>query len=206
MTWWRLVLGVLALLAAGCSDTKNDSDPAHTAHHQAGGSSLPVITFTTGRGAAVPLAVEIADDPNETSCGLMHRTELPENQGMIFVFAADSQTGFWMRNTLLPLSIAFVAADGRIVDIQDMEPVPASGHTPYQFPDGRIYAVADGQAAPPGSTIVTYPPRAPFRYAIEVNKGWFSRHGIAVGNRVDLATVQAGAAGEPPPLCRERGI
>jgi uncharacterized membrane protein (UPF0127 family) len=77
---------------------------------------------------------------------------------MIFVYTEDTQGGFYMRNTLVPLSIAFIGADGVIIDIQDMQPLDETLH---------------------------YAP-APYRYAVEVNQGWYGRNGIRVGDGVEL--------------------
>jgi uncharacterized protein len=193
----------MAMLMAACSAESSES-PARGGGD--GAPSLPVIRFVTATGKTVPLAVEVADEGNEQTCGLMHRESLPDEQGMIFVYQADATGGFWMRNTLIPLSIAYVAADGRIVDILEMDPVPAPKHTPHMLPDGRRVAIADGAPIPPGATIVTYPPRGRYRYAIEANKGWFARHGIAAGDRVDLGdATRAGDRAAPPPICQERG-
>lgn len=193
----------LALLASACG---RDGESAGGNGASAAGSGLPAITFTTAKGETVVLSVEVADDPDEKQCGLMHRTSLPADQGMIFAYTEDTGGGFWMRNTLIPLSIAYASGDGRIVDILDMQPVPAPGNTPYLLPDGRNVAVADGQPVPAGAVWVTYPPRGMYRYAIEVNQGWFATHGIAVGDRVDPAVTIGASAGTPPPICRERGV
>lgn len=204
--WWVGAV-LVAALAAGCSSEKGASGRPPVAGPDAAPARLPTVTFTTAAGMPVPLAVEVADDDAERTCGLMHRTELPAEQGMVFLFAQDAQGGFWMRNTLIPLSIAYVSADGRVVDILEMKPVPAPGNTPYRLPDGREVPVGDGQAAPPGAQWVTYPPRGAYRYAIEANQGWFARHGIAVGDRVVMtAAEQDPNAAAPPPICRDRGI
>ena len=204
---WRFMAVALALMALGaaCSGA-SESSAKSSAEHNDVASTLPAITLTTAAGQTVALAVEVADDDFERPCGLMYRTELPENQGMIFIFPEDQGGPFWMRNTLIPLSIAYVAADGRIVDILDMQHVPGPGFTPYELPNGAVVAVPDGQAPPPGAMAKTYPPRALYRYAIEVNWGWYARHGIAVGDRVDIsAAVAAADAAAPPPLCAQRG-
>ena len=178
---WRMPVGLLALalIAVACSTLASNGD-----HHADDGTGLPVVTFTTASGAVVPIAVEVADTAELRTCGLMHRRSLPEEQGMLFVFEQDGMAGFWMRNTLIPLSIAYIAADGRIVDILEMQ----------RLPD------------PSSSPAVSYTPRAPYRYAIEANSGWYARHGIAVGDVADVtAAVETGSAGQPPPLCRQFG-
>jgi uncharacterized protein len=175
----RIALAVViaALLAAGCTgDTKSGGASAA----QAGDPALPSVTITTAAGTSIAMPVEVADDDLERTCGLMFRTSLPENQGMLFVFRQDGSGGFWMRNTRIPLQIAYVSADGRIVDILEMVPLP------------------DG--APP----VIYTPRGPYRYAIEANTGWFDRNGIAPGDLVDVAAaVEHADAAAPPRLPQE---
>ena len=187
----RLALGVLVptlvLAAAACSSPKKSNDrqaPSDAMQQLQSDAGLPVIAFTPARGGTpIRLAVEVADTEELRTCGLMHRPALHPEQGMLFVFTTDVAGGFWMRNTLIRLSIAFIAVDGRIVDILDMEP------------------------APPGGPYPTYTPRGAYRYAVEANHGWFARHGLAPGDRVDVvAAVQQGSKGQPPPLCREKGI
>jgi len=141
----------------------------------------PVVRFERD-GIVTLLNVEVADTPELTICGLMHRPFLPDDQGMLFVY--ESRYGFWNRNTLIPLSVAYLDADGKIVDILDME--------------ATAYAGAPGVVQPD--------PRAPYSYVIEVNRGWFARHGIAIGDVAELnSAVARGSAGQPPPLCRDLG-
>ena len=128
--------------------------------------ALPTPTF--GRGVVtivqgnvrVVLRVEVAQTLEARARGLMFRTHLPEDAGMLFVFERPARLAFWMKNTLIPLSIAFIDDRWRIVDIQDMDPPP------------------------PGGKIPVYLSRVPARYALEVNQGFFRRHGITVGARV----------------------
>jgi uncharacterized membrane protein (UPF0127 family) len=203
-----LLCAVSLALGLACSDEDGDREGAAPVAGADGAAAraLPSIAFRGGAGRTATLAVEVADDPNEMQCGLMHRMSLPEGQGMVFIYAQDANGGFWMRNTLIPLSIAYAAADGRIVDILEMKPVPSPGMTPWRLPDGREVAIADGQPVPQGATWVTYPPRAEYRYVIEANQGWFSRHGIAVGDHVDVSpAVEQREAAAPPPLCLESG-
>jgi uncharacterized membrane protein (UPF0127 family) len=119
------------------------------------------LVFTNGAGESVELSVEIADEPSERAQGLMFRKQLPDDGGMLFLYDEDHIGAFWMKDTLIPLSIAFVTADGTIIDIQDMEPLAEDLHRP---PD--VY-----------------------RNAIEANQGWFDRHGIAVGDTVSIPGV-----------------
>lgn len=114
------------------------------------------LVFDNGSGERPELEVEIADTPGERSAGLMNRQSLPPDAGMLFVFAEDTESGFWMKDTLIPLSIAFVRADGVIVEILDMEPLDETLHRPGE----------------------------PYRYAVEANRGWFEEKGVEPGDRM----------------------
>jgi uncharacterized protein len=116
--------------------------------------TLETTTISVG---GVPLVVEVADDPVERAMGLMYRDFLPDDRGMLFVFPDEAARAFWMKNTRIPLSIAFADGTGTIVTIMDM------------FPD-------DGRAR--------YRSGAPARYALEVNRGWFAMRGIKPGDRI----------------------
>jgi uncharacterized protein len=100
--------------------------------------------------------VEIAKTPQERNHGLMGRKHLDKDEGMLFIFETEDYHGFWMKDTLIPLSIAFIDKDGRIVWITDMKPQTLDSHVP------------------PG----------PVLYALEMNKGWFSFHGVKTGDVV----------------------
>ncbi|MCX7787130.1 MAG: DUF192 domain-containing protein [Spirochaetes bacterium] len=102
--------------------------------------------------------VELAISPESRSKGLMYRTELPPNRGMLFVFETDQKPSFWMKNTLVPLSIAFIAKDGTIREIYDMTP---------------------GSLRPIESTYEV-------RFALEVPQGAFRRVGVDVGYRIEM--------------------
>jgi uncharacterized protein len=108
------------------------------------------------------LSVEVADHPAAQERGLMFRKKLEENSGMLFVFEEERTLSFWMKNTFIPLSIAYINSKKVIVDIQDMTPVPL------------------------GSTLEprSYPSKKPARYALEVNQGWFSKNKVQVGDQV----------------------
>ena len=101
---------------------------------------------------------EIASTSEQRAQGLMFRTELPDGEGMLFVFERDDFLSFWMKDTLIPLSIAFILSDGRIVEIRDMEP-------------GNLTPIVSSRSV---------------RYALEVPQGWFSRVNITVGDRIIL--------------------
>ncbi|MEO0139730.1 MAG: DUF192 domain-containing protein [candidate division WOR-3 bacterium] len=105
---------------------------------------------------AETLYVEIADEPYELQRGLMYRDTLPENQGMLFIFPYPQRLSFWMKNTYIPLSIAYISSDWKILEIYDMEPL---NEKPI-ISKNRV------------------------QYALEVNRGWFKKRGIKIGDRV----------------------
>ncbi len=123
---------------------------AGIAHAQA---ALPVVPLTAGMFA---IQAEVAATPAAREQGLMYRTTMAPNAGMLFVFEQKAGHCFWMRNTELPLSIAFLADDGTIVNIEDMAPRTESNHCP----------------------------KAAIRYALEMNKGWFTQKGIKAGAKI----------------------
>jgi uncharacterized membrane protein (UPF0127 family) len=102
------------------------------------------------------IVAEIAATEATRMTGLMNRFSLQPDHGMLFVFREAHPQAFWMKNTYVPLSIAFIGADGRILNIEDMAPLTES----------------------------THPSRGPALYALEMKKGWFAQHGIAAGDPV----------------------
>ena len=96
---------------------------------------------------------ELALTPEQHAIGLMFRTEMPQQNGMLFVFTSPSQQCFWMKNTILPLTAAFIADDGTIVNLEDMKP----------------------------QTTVSHCSTKPVRFVLEMNQGWFARKGIKAG-------------------------
>jgi uncharacterized membrane protein (UPF0127 family) len=116
------------------------------------------VSITNTAGQRVDIPVEIADTPAKRETGLMGRSALAPNAGMLFVFGQDQPLSFWMKNTLIPLSIAFMDSRGRIVDIQDMQPLDQTPHDSA----------------------------APAKYALEVNQGFFAAQGIQVGDQAVL--------------------
>lgn len=99
---------------------------------------------------------QLAQTPQQRMVGLMHRKEMPAHEGMLFVFEEPSQQCFWMKNTLLPLSAAFIADDGSIVNIEDMQPQTTASHCS----------------------------KKPVRFVLEMNQGWFSKKGIKAGSKL----------------------
>jgi uncharacterized protein len=106
----------------------------------------------------VPLKVELAIDEQTRATGLMFRDSLAEDRGMLFVFDEPEQASFWMKNTKIPLSIAFLEEDRRINEEKSMRP----------YDESMIYSRSNR-----------------IRYAIEVNAGWFDRHQIKPGTKVE---------------------
>jgi uncharacterized protein len=120
------------------------------------GASGPRAVLSHGD-EATTIALELADTPSEREQGLMGRTFLPADAGMVFVYPEDHAGSFWMKDTLIPLSIAFYAADGRILRILDMQPCKAD-------------------------PCPLYDPEVPYRGALEVNEGAFADWGITEGD------------------------
>lgn len=110
-----------------------------------------------------PLVVEVARTEREKERGLMFRERLGKDEGMLFIYEEEGILSFWMKNTRLPLSIAFLTGSGEIIDIQDMEPFSLRNHR---------------------SSL-------PAKYALEVNRGWFGRNGIRVGHKINLPATLA---------------
>jgi uncharacterized protein len=100
------------------------------------------------------IRVEVAKAPEERTRGLMGRKHLADSEGMLFIFEEEDYHSFWMKNTLIPLSIAFIDKEGRIVSITDMKPLTLDSHTPPK----RVL------------------------YALEMNQGWFSANGVKAGD------------------------
>lgn len=115
----------------------------------------PVLTIEQGT-ARAQVTVEVADTPQQRAQGLMYRRALEPDAGMLFIFPSDSRSGFWMRNTYIPLDIAYISADFTILEIRAGTPLD--------------------------ETVLT--PAAPYRYVLEVNRGWFEARGLGVGARV----------------------
>ena len=167
MKLWKIV--VVALLLAGCggepansanSQNTPQASGAKTAETTSASTALRTLVIDTSGGKKVEVKVEVADDLDEQAKGLMHRTALGEDRGMLFVYPAERDLSFWMKNTLIPLSIAYIDSEGRIVDILDMK------------------ALDD---KPPH-----YTSSEPVQYALEVNKGFFEKKGVKVGDRAEL--------------------
>lgn len=106
----------------------------------------------------------MAITPEEQILGLMYRDTLEGNEGMLFVFPKEQQLSFWMKDTRIPLSIAFIKADGRIMQIESMKPYSLDTHVS----------------------------REKVKYALEMKDGWFKAHNIKVGDAVKIPLANAG--------------
>jgi uncharacterized membrane protein (UPF0127 family) len=119
---------------------------------------LVALMLTGNEGRSAQLRVELASTQQQRERGLMFRKSMPENQGMLFLFPREESVGFWMKNTEIPLTVAYIGADGQVLELIDGEPFDETVLLPSQ----------------------------PYRYVIEVNKGWFERNGLGPGARVTL--------------------
>jgi uncharacterized membrane protein (UPF0127 family) len=151
------VLAALLVAGGSCGADRASGPPA-------GPEVTPLVTVPTDSTRVIPLSVgghtirvELATTSSARARGLMGRQQLPDSAGMLFVFARDGQLGFWMKDTPIDLSIAFLDAERRIVNIEQMD----------RFDDRTTHFSA-----------------GPARYALEVNRGWFAARGISAGDRV----------------------
>jgi len=177
-----VVMAALLLALCGCASSHAQSsrssphqatNPATapatqrpTAVQQGVAGSLPAAIFTAADGQQVLLYVEIADTEPLRELGLMNRPSMPDDQGMAFLWTESVTESFWMKDALIPLSIAFIDSNGQIVDIQEMQ----------------------------AETLDPHIPAAPYQVAIEANAGWYSRNGLEVGDMVDLSQVFAASS------------
>jgi uncharacterized membrane protein (UPF0127 family) len=117
-------------------------------------ADLPEVTLTI---AGHNATAEVAGTDAQRSTGLMHRRMLPESRGMLFIFTDVAMHGMWMMNTYVPLSVAFLDREGRIINIEDMQPQTQNTHSAAK----------------------------PAKYALEMNLGWFAKRGIKAGTKVE---------------------
>jgi uncharacterized membrane protein (UPF0127 family) len=140
-TLLKSVLSVAAMLVASCAFAQ-----------QAG--KFPVATLNAGMHV---IKAEVATTPAQREQGLMFREKMGPNEGMLFIFEGPASVCMWMKNTLLPLSVAFMDEHGRIVNIEDMKPQTLDSHCSAKL----------------------------VRYALEMNQGWFRQKGIKPGSAID---------------------
>lgn len=133
------VMALLGLLATTGVMAQDNTQPR-----------LPTTELTAGM---YIIQAEVAKTLREQTIGLMHRQKMGVNEGMLFIYDSIQIRCFWMRNTLLPLTIAFIADDGSIVNIKDMQPRTENSHCSAR----------------------------PVRYALEMNQGWFDQRGLKPG-------------------------
>ena len=117
-------------------------------------SAMPMLELTAGFHR---IEAEVAANDQHRQVGLMNRKAMPPQHGMLFVFNHENTHCMWMRNTLLPLSVAFMDASGTIINIEDMQPQTEDNHCA----------------------------RRPARFALEMNIGWFAQRGIKPGTRIN---------------------
>lgn len=140
-TLLKSALSVTAMLGAFCAFAQ-----------QAG--KFPVATLNAGMHV---IKAEVATTPAQREQGLMFREKMGPNEGMLFIFEGPASVCMWMKNTLLPLSVAFMDEHGRIVNIEDMKPQTLDSHCSAKL----------------------------VRYALEMNQGWFRQKGIKPGSAID---------------------
>jgi len=114
---------------------------------------LPVVQLSAGMHA---IRAEVAADMGSRMTGLMHRPSMPANAGMLFIFDESTTHCMWMKNTLIPLSVAFLDESGAVINVADMQPHSEQSHCAAR----------------------------PARYALEMNRGWFAQHGVKPGQRL----------------------
>jgi len=158
-------IGLVAWVLASSAGLTGRDDPvmadptATTAAAPADAASTVDYRLEPAGGNPVTVRLEVAADPATRARGLMERERVPPGTGMVFLYPADVAESFWMKNTLVPLSIAFVAADGRVVSVSEMTPCKAD-------------------------PCPSYAPAGPYRYAIELAAGSFGDAGVGPGARV----------------------
>jgi hypothetical protein len=142
MTYVKTLAALALLLTLGAAQSQDAAQP-----------KLQTTPLTAGMHV---IQAELALTPTQQMIGMMHRRQMGANEGMLFVYDEPHRLCFWMRNTLIPLTIAFLADDGRIVNTADMKPLDESSHCAAE----------------------------PVRYALEMNQGWFAKRGLKPGTRL----------------------
>jgi len=134
----------LALSLFLCASAQSQDSPQ---------TNLPRIKLQAGM---YQIDTQVAQTPEQRSIGLMFRTDMPAHEGMLFVFEQPATQCFWMKNTLIPLTAAFVADDGTIVNLADMKPQTTDSHCSAK----------------------------PVRFVLEMNQGWFAKRGLKAGSKL----------------------
>ncbi|MBT8461876.1 MAG: DUF192 domain-containing protein [Gemmatimonadetes bacterium] len=149
-------------LVAGCGEAGGTAAGGSSTQEQTG-QPVPAgggqgVRTTPIRIGGVAVTAEIADNADLRGQGLMNRDSLPENHGMLFVYGTSEVRSFWMRNTRIPLDIAFIDASGVIINVEQMEPQS----------DQNYYS------------------QGPMMYALEMDRGWFEANGVGPGDRLEF--------------------
>ena len=158
-----VILGGAPTEFRGAVDTDRPDEGRPEYHVNQTSTDLSNVSFPESN---TSIQVEVADTPQEREKGLMHREELAENRGMLFVFPEEDRRGFWMKNTLIPLDMMFIDSNGKILNIEKAYPEPNTSDE-----DLKTYR-SDGEA----------------KYVIEVNLNFTDRKGIEKGDRVVIPT------------------
>ncbi len=151
----KRLLPVLLLLAVALASSCDDAESSYSSSPSPSPERAAVLIDTGDD--VVFVKVDVADSPEERAVGLMNHTSLEEDEGMLFVFFEESTGGFWMKDTEIPLSIAFFDQRGEIISIQDMDPCLK-------------------EPCP------SYDPGSPYWGALEVNQGAFEKWGVSEGD------------------------
>jgi len=139
-----ILIALLSCLSPAWSQPQTQSEPQ---------SGLPRVSLQAGM---YRIDAQVASTDYQREVGLMFRPQMPQNEGMLFVFEQSSPQCFWMKNTILPLSAAFIEADGTIVNIEDMKPQTTDSHCS----------------------------RKPVKFVLEMNVGWFGKKGLKAGSKL----------------------
>lgn len=151
-------VGVLAVALASAGRDRAAA-PAMGDPSPGGPAGMAAYRLLPDGGRPLTVRLEVAADPATRARGLMGRERVPQGSGMVFLYPTDVREAFWMKDTPVPLSIAFVAADGRVVSVAEMVPCRAD-------------------------PCPTYEPAGPYRYAVELAAGAFPAAGVGAGDRV----------------------
>jgi uncharacterized protein len=122
---------------------------------------LPIVKLTAGM---FVISAQLAQTSEQREIGLMFRKQMPYQEGMLFMFDRPGTQCFWMKNTLIPLSAAFISDDGSIVNVEDMAPMSEVSHCS----------------------------KKPVRFVLEMNQGWFTKRGMGPGAKIKGAMFTAG--------------
>ena len=147
-----LAAALLALAATGAHAQRDAMPPPQL--------DLPRTQLTAGMHR---IDAQVAATPQQRQIGLMNRKDMPQHEGMLFIFEQPSLQCFWMRNTLIPLTAAFIADDGTIVNLADMQPLDESNHCSTK----------------------------PVRYVLEMNQGWFDKRKLKAGFKLGGQVFEA---------------